>query len=452
MDKLPHIVLIIMDSVAARRCSLYGHSRETTPGLARLAAEAMVYEHCFASSTWTLPSHVSLFSGLYPSWHGCTTGNLLYPGNYYPLPEILRSLGYHTVGISSNYLISRAAHFDHGFVEFHEMDTLFNENRYWRMRQEIKQEKENISGTLQEIFLIFHKSWNKNYYSYPFLHLTDRIYRKFRGDVINKCYYASRRSVHIAKKVFHRHRDQRIFLFFNFMQAHTNYNPPPGFRHLLARHAGEAPENELLYEQEIAFLDHLIYDFYHFLKEQGLAEETLFIVTADHGEGFGEHVCTGHVFCVYNEIIHIPLLVKFPAAVSLTGTSPRLTQLHDVFATVLETVGAPLPVPESSVSLLGPPRELALVENLDVAATVKYHEKRGNPILPHMQPCRAAIDRELVKLIQWADGRRELYDLKRDPGETTDLAHHPDWQTRLLALEQEITARLGPFPLAAQTP
>ncbi|MEJ5330771.1 MAG: sulfatase-like hydrolase/transferase [Desulfobaccales bacterium] len=446
MTDLPHIILIVMDSVAAGRCSLYGHRRDTTPGLRRLADKAVVYEHCFASSSWTLPSHVSLFSGLYPSQHGCTTDNLLYPGNYYPLPEILRSLGYHTVGISSNYLISRAANFHHGFHEFYEMDTLFTDERYWQTRREIKEEKKNHSRTLQEIALILKKSWQNQYYSYPIYHFLDRIYRKFRGDVINKCYFASQRSINIAKKVFRQKADRRLFLFFNFMQAHTNYNPPKNFRHLLARHAGEASQDELLYEQEIAFLDHLLYDFYVFLERQGLAEETLLIITSDHGEGFREHACRGHVFCVYNEIIHIPLVVKYPAAFGQAGRDARVAQLHDVYATVLEAVQAPLPLPESSVSLLGSPRELALVENLDVATTVKYLKARGKPIEPHMQPCRAVIDAARVKLIEWADGRRELYDLTADPGETTDLAAEPRWQTRLAALQQELTLRLGPLP------
>ncbi len=449
MNSLPHIVLVVMDSVAAGRCSLFGHRRDTTPGLRRLAEKAMVYEHCFASSSWTLPSHVSLFSGLYPSQHGCTTDNFLYPGNYYPLPEVLRSLGYHTVGISSNYLISRAANFHHGFDEFFEMDTLFTDERYWHTRQEVKEEKKNHSHTLQEIFLILKKSWNKKYYSYPLYHLVDRIYRKFRGDVINKCYFASQRSIKIAKKIFRDKADQRIFLFFNFMQAHTNYNPPRSFRHLLSRHAGEASRDELLYEQEIAFLDHLLYDFYVFLERQGLAEETLLIITSDHGEGFREHACRGHVFCVYNEIIHIPLVVKYPASLGLTGRDARVALLHDVYATVLEVVNAPLPLPESSVSLLGPPRELALVENLDVATTVKYLKARGKPIEPHMQPCRAVIDAARVKLIQWADGRRELYDLESDPCETTDLAAEPRWQEKLAALERELTTRLGPLTAEA---
>jgi arylsulfatase A-like enzyme len=449
---LPHIILIVMDSVGAKRCSAYGHHRDTTPGLRRLAAEGVLYKHCFAPGAWTLPSHISLFSGLYPGQHGGQSLDLVYPGNYYLLPEILREMGYRTLGLSSNYLISRDCNFQHGFDEFYEMDTLFNSERYYRMRKRVKSLKKTIKGDLEEINLILKLSWQEHYPAYPVQHLLDRVYRKLRGDLINKSCYATERSFGLAKKLLKKYRNRPLFLFFNFMEAHARYNPPEKFRRRLTGAQEDSPD-ELLYEQEIAFLDERLLDFYQFLERQGLKDKTLFIVTADHGEGFGEHGIWGHIFCLYNELIHIPLIVKYPANRGQRGESAQLVQLHDLFATIMEIIQAPFPVPESSRSLLGPGRDLALAENLDTSfGRARDKQPAGFQNPENLRPCRCIIDRELHKLIEWPEGRLELFDLKKDYQEKDNLAADPASQTWGGYLKGKLEELLGPFTPAPEEP
>jgi len=119
--RLPHIILVVMDTAAAKRCSVYGHTRPTTPGLERLAEEGVLYRYGFATSPWTIPSHLSLFSGLYPSEIGHESHANQVPEVFHTLPEILQQLGYHTVGISCNGLVGH----QRGFDVYFDMDTPF---------------------------------------------------------------------------------------------------------------------------------------------------------------------------------------------------------------------------------------------------------------------------------------------------------------------------------------
>lgn len=439
------IILIIMDTVGAKHCSLYGHHRDTTPGLRRLAEGAMVYDRCFAPAPWTLPSHASLFTGLYPGEHECKIEDTVFTGNFYTLPEILQGMGYYTVGLSSNYFISRPWNFNWGFDEFYDMDTLFNNDRYCQMRLSIKANRNHYNGTWQEILFILNKSFAENYYQYPVLHLLDRIYRRHWGDCIRKSFFSTRRTFRIAKDIIKKCSTKKLFLFLNVMEAHARYTPPRKYRRLFTEGVGRAASPELLYDQEIACLDDQVYNFYTFLQAQGLDRDTLFIVSSDHGEAFREHEHSGHLFTVYNEIVHIPLLVKYPETYGLKGQSSQLTQLHDLYATLLELVGAPVPLPASSRSLLGAPRELVLVENLDLSPWRQNLRQRQKPAEPYMQPCRAVIDRDFFKLIQWYDGRLELYDLNRDFGETRDLIQDPEMAPRGEALKELLEKNCGPF-------
>jgi arylsulfatase A-like enzyme len=442
--ELPNIVLVVMDTVGAKRCSLYGHHRPTTPGLERLAADGVLYRYCFAPAAWTVPSHVSLFSGLYPGQHGCNTQNFDYPGNFYVLPEILQQAGYRTAAISSNYLVSRSCNFQYGFDEFHEMDLLFNTDRFYNMRRNIKAAADSYKNDVEEIIFIIKSSFKSNYYSYPLAHLLDRVYRQLWGDLINKSSHATERSIRIAKKLIRNWQKRPFFLFINFMEAHQKYNPPKGYNNLLKRRQPGDDISELLYDQEIAYLDHRLLEFYTFLEKQGLKDQTLFIVTSDHGEAFGEHGFWGHIKSLHNEMTHIPLLVKYPASYGLQGEDDRLVQLHDLFATLLEAAGAPVPAPESSWSLLGPGRDFALLENFDPSfAFPKLAQKR--PQDPPPVPSTGIIDAQLLKLIQWGDGRRELYDLQGDFGETANLVDHPDYQGKLAQLQARLE-ELSPPP------
>jgi arylsulfatase A-like enzyme len=251
------------------------------------------------------------------------------------------------------------------------------------------------------------------------------------------------------------------------METHWKYNPPLAYNNIIDISAQErrklyqydhqdfyiqklSPELMekiyLLYDQGLYFLDQMLFDFYQFLGAQGVKDRTLLAVTSDHGEALGEHGLWGHMFSLYNEILQIPLVVKYPAGLKAPGECRRLAQLHDLFATILEVAEAPLPLPESSRSLLGPEREHAFAEHYQniglQAIRKKVPDYRPEPF---MQPCRGVIDRDFFKLIEWADGRLELYDLNRDFKESRDLIGDPGLAPRVRPLRQLMAEKLGPF-------
>jgi arylsulfatase A-like enzyme len=251
------------------------------------------------------------------------------------------------------------------------------------------------------------------------------------------------------------------------METHAAYNPPDNSQNILKINSARkkeiskirwtdfyirkdiTPEETdlftLLYEQELAYLDERISAVYEGLDRLGLSDSTMFIVTADHGEGFGEHNVWSHTFGLYNELTHIPLIVKYPSFVGLKGEEARVVQLHDIFATILDLLNCPLPLPMSSASMLDSPRAYAFAELADPSIHLDAL-KRADPDFhldrQLMQACRSIVDRDLHKLIRWADGRQELYDLKKDYGELENRIDDPG----LGGVREDLSSRLAEFP------
>lgn len=464
-QELPNIIIIIMDAAGAKHCSVYGHHRDTTPGMRRIAEESVLYQHCFAPAPWTIPSHASLMSGLYSSEHGCDEKSIQLPGVFYTLGEVLQSVGYRTVAISCNGLVSLRR----GFEVFYEMDTLVFSEQYHEGRMHMKALKKADDTGVDRFRNILNYMKENNYYSYPLANMFDRLYRKFFVNIFKKSYQATERSIKIVKRLLQKYKNkQPLFIFMNLMDTHWQYNPPKNYHNIVKVDKKEMQELmtfdpfyyyiqgisdhqkeklTLLYEQELYFVDDRLFDLYRSLDEIGVKDQTLFAITSDHGEFLGEHDLWGHYFSLYNELVHIPLVVKYPAAVGLKGESANPVQLHDLYATIMDLAGVPIPAPESSQSLLSDPREYAFAEHLNPSLGIAACRRRAADfqVKPFMQPCRCIIDRDLYKLVEWADGRLELYDLKADYAEAQDLIARPEQQDRAGRLKQVMEEKLGAF-------
>ncbi len=457
-NKLPNIVVIVMDAAGAKRCSAYGHPRETTPGLSRIAQEGALYKYCFAPAPWTIPSHASLFSGLYASQHGCDEKSLLLPENIYSLPELLRQQGYRTVAISCNGLVT----FRQGFDVFYEMDTVFFSEAYHAARIELMFEKKKIPSEFGRLKYLLQYIWQHKCFQFPVVNVLDRLYRKYFVNIFEKSYLATKRSFDLCKYLLNKHKNkQPLFIFVNVMDTHWKYNPPPEFHKFTGLTKQERqeilrtdpfeyyvhgipPEHlallPLLYEEALAYLDGKVWELYGALKAMGVLENTVFAVTADHGEILGEHGLWGHHFSVYNEMINIPLIVRYPPYLDNVGEHAGLVQLNDLFATIMEITDLPIPPPDSSVSLLSGSRDFALAEHFNPWLTIDGCRRRDPDFKPRhsMQPCRAVIDTELFKLLEWLDGSLALYDLKQDFWEETNLADRQEHQPRVQALKAKL--------------
>lgn len=407
-DKPPHqpnIVLIVLDTVRADHMSCYGYEWNTTPVMTELATTATLYTRARATSPWTLPSHASLFTGLYPHEHGAHTVWIGLPGGTGPevplaihkglidnvrplqpgrptLAEVLARAGYRTAAIGANTAY---------------LDTRFGLARGF--------ETYDMQRTL-------HGGLNR------------RVAAWLDRD------------------------DQRpFFLFLNYMDAHTPYNnapvpglldrdPPPNtgtfmdklYAHVLSP-SSLVPERALAtltdqYDLGIANLDIGIGHLIKLFRTRGLYDDLLLIITSDHGEYLGEHQLIEHSKDVYEPVMNVPLLVKTPRQRHGVVDDTPISLVHVAPLILRHVAGAdtsPFPHDEPGGDLLAENHFTRLKDLFKPWGPRFYRE-------------RYVIYRGNLKLIRSSDGNDELFDLGDDPEELRNLiAVFPDTAAALVA-------------------
>jgi arylsulfatase A-like enzyme len=460
---LPNIILVVCDTLGAKHMSVHGCERRTTPYLERMSEDDgfVVYKRCIAPASWTIPSHVSLFTGLYPSEHNIGDDCVCMPDNMYCLPEILNYMGYATFGVTSNSLVGRLLNFERGFDEFYEMWHLFNSRDFLIVEQEFSRSKRNVKGELRRFLTLLRLASSHRAYTFLLKKFIDSSYKK-RHAILKNSIHATLRTISTAKKIVNSRNTQKpLFLFLNIMETHSQYNPPPGitaFKRISQKNRDDVLKKyewhhyvhspfsaetfeilNVLYDREVLFLDSVLSDFYSFLKARNMLDNTLLIITSDHGELLGEHGQVNHIFTLYNELLHVPLLMKYPKDFGLRGHKDTLVQLHDVFSTISDMTGSPMPTPESSHSLLSSTsRKIAYSQLLSCDHTI-HKFRRANPsfvIQDFMQPYKSLVTDDMMKIIKRADGQTEMYDLNNDFYETRDLNNDPAYAGQKINLSQ----------------
>lgn len=466
---LPNIILIICDTLSAKHMSLYAYERRTTPNLERLVEEGFtVYTRCFAPAPWTNPSHASLFTGLYPSEHGIDGVKSQIGMNTITLPWILKEIGYKTIGISNNLLIN--GQFVKGWDKFFEMDKLFQSNK-----------------TMAELNTFFHFSSNKqNKYK--------KILTAFKNDPISTVKFISNqlynrkfnvlenatpftlRTLKLFNHLINSLKTTPLFLFINLMQTHDKYHPPESVKGKFSKKLYKNREigyytsydyylqkwdnqylNGLcsLYDEEIVFLDSVIKRILDGSKQK--INNAILIISSDHGELFGEHGQVNHFFTIYNELLHVPLLIKWPDDFKIKGEIANLVQLHDLFSTILDITNSPFPKPKSSKSFLSTEkRKFAISQLLDINYKIEALKNRNPNFTPKefMQPMMSVITDDFWKITKRLDGHIEIYNLNNDLYETTDLTEDRRYTKRVNELTSliDLLGKITGFDKAAVKP
>jgi arylsulfatase A-like enzyme len=435
---VPNVVLITMDTVRADHLSVYGYERKTSPRLEEFAREATVYTRAIAASDMTLPSHASMFTGLYSSWHGANTSHRDYPYGR-PLPpeavtlsEILRGRGYWTGAVVANHSFLQAGMgLGQGFTvwDHHMASHLSAEEQPFYLRE----------GARRVLSLLMDTSEFDGYF--------------LRGSDINQRAFSLLESV--------RNRGP-FFLFLNYMDAHIPYVPPQPFRGAFPgrderflpaaehqaltnainrgkRHVSESERRHLVsqYDGGIAYEDSQVGALLTRLKETGLYDNTLILITSDHGEAFGERDLMQHgTGSVYQDAVQVPLLVKYPAQHEGLR-SDALASHVDILPTVLDLAGIAPPQGISGRSL----RNSRTDEDAVFAEAWAIGKQDANP---RLRGARRAIYAGGWKLIVWTAGQPELYDLAADPAESRNLYQSGD--PRAAELTKRISAWIASIP------
>jgi arylsulfatase A-like enzyme len=433
----PNVLFVVLDTVRKDRLTVYGHDEPTTPALADFADEARVYEQATAPAPWTLPVHASLFTGLYPSDHGATQ-ETPYLDDATTLAESLSAAGYATSCYSSNAWITPYTHLTDGFDD--------QDNFFKVMPGDL------LSGPLARIW----KTMNDNE---RLRSLADRLVEL--GNSVHERLAAGggedskTPAVIDQTQEFIADADGPFFSFINLMDAHLPYHPPeeyveqfaPGVdstevcQNSKAYNCGardiddeEWEDIRGLYDAEIRHMDDQLARLFGWLREEGLWEETMVVVCADHGELHGEHDLYGHEFNVYDPVVNVPLLVKHPE-VNPGRDRETPVELLDLYHTVLDATGV-----DGAGQPLDPTRSLLAEDyrdrDLGDHAFVEYHRPVVELNQLESKAADAGIDLDAdsrfysrMRAARRSDGKYirneriadEAYRLDDDPGERTGL-------------------------------
>jgi len=452
MRKNPNIVLVLIDSLRPQHLSCYGYPRPTSPALDALAEEGVLYENAFAVGPWTVPSVSSILTGLYPSQHQVCGERPVLDGPYRTLSEVLRDAGYTTLGITANVWTSSNYGHHRGYEEY---------VKIWQLWQTTRDVRTSVQHTQRSGRGDYWKHiGNQILLGNPLANMLNSFYGKFLWRRVDK---GGGRLTRIAQRWVAQQAQSGnpFFLFLFYLEPHVPYRPrrdlagvflPPGRSFEQACRvnqeawpflAGRVPMTEqdfeilkAFYDGEIRYVDGWIGQLLQALRDQRLEDNTLFIVMADHGDNIGDHGLWGHHFCLYDSLLHVPCLIRFPRDFPAGMRVDHIVQTTDVFATVmraleLDTTALPQALVGRDIrpgSWAEGPERVALAEYYDGFLWAGKVEKKypGTDMSRFRRNLKMARTREW-KYIWSSDGQHELYHLTQDPEEWHNVVgRHPE--------------------------
>ncbi|HVS13924.1 MAG TPA: sulfatase-like hydrolase/transferase, partial [Thermoanaerobaculia bacterium] len=359
-DRPLHVVLVTLDTLRADRLGSYGGSVDT-PHLDRLAREGARFTNAASTVPFTLPAHSSILTGTYPPYHGVRENVGYYLSDATPtLAELLGAAGYRTGGFVSAFVLDARWGVGRGFERYYDDFDLSEEQRV------------NL------------------------------------GDVQRD----GRETLAEAERWLDQRDGRPFFLWLHLFDAHDPYTPAEPWR-------SRYPDDP--YSAEVAYVDSLVGDLRAALERRDLLQRTLLVVTADHGEGLGEHGELYHGYFVYDTTVHVPLIVRAPFP-ELAGRVVEEAVSHvDLAPTVLAAAGVASPPHLQGASLL--PLVLGAEtlgsEPLESGGERVVYSESLYPLLHYgWAPLRAVRGRRSKHI---EAPQPELYDLAADPGETRNL-------------------------------
>ena len=414
-DRAPNVLLVVLDTVRAQNLSVYGYGRPTTPNLDRLAQAAVVFNHAYSTSPWTFPSHASMFTGRWPHELSADWDKPL-DARYPTVAEVLRDKGYLTAGFSANiFWCTTAFGMGRGFLHY--------EDHPVSPSQAVLSTsigRELISFSLNEDFA-FRFRRAIGYSEIPGRKSAAQVNDGFLGWLSGQP------------------DDRPFFAFLNYLDAHQPFLPPAPFdgtfrgntprgdpQHWWSRtwSPGEIQAEIDAYDESIAYVDAQIGRLIDDLKRRGKLDNTVVIVTSDHGEHMGEHGYMRHGNTLYPEVLRVPLMILFPDRIKSRVTIADPVSLRDIPATLLALVGQGCDgcLPGHSLA-----RHWDNQDGTPVASTSPVFSEVSKGIrLPGRYPNAKGDLKSLIAdgmhYIVNSAGDEELYDLTADPREMKNLA------------------------------
>lgn len=375
-SRAPHgprnIVLVTLDTTRPDALGVYSKTGALTPVLNQWAAQGQVFDQAYSHAPITLPSHSSILTGLTPPQHG-VRNNIAYSldASHRSLPALLKAQGYATAAFVSSIILDSRFGLDQGF------DVYDDNIVHYAPKTEKAIVTRRASTTLDAAL-----AWlNQHQTQSP---------------------------------------EQPFFSWIHLYDAHSPYDPPLPFKQAYA----DAP-----YHGEVAYMDQQLGRLAQFLSEQGLASDTLVIVTADHGESFGEHGESTHGFFCYSATTHVPLILSLPLYGQPGKRYEYRVQSIDLVPSILGALGMEVP-PELQGRMLNDPQPRAVFSEAIIPQEDFY-----------LAPVHSLKD---ARYAFYYSSDLELYDLEQDPGETHNLAlAEPDLTQRYVDKMEQLLDTAG---------
>lgn len=404
----PDVLILLVDALRADHLSSYGYSRPTTPALDALAADAVRFEQVIASSTFTKSSIASLLTGRHPYQHGVYWGSLergsgvtadLLPPSETTLAEVLRDHGYLTAAWVQNSHLREFMGFGQGFVDYHDQQ-----------------------GGIERIhrrFGRFLRGPGPRHPFFAYLHYID-LHDPYLPEPPYDTMFGGDRRVYDGIDLAE---------WGAYLKAVREGREVPS--------ADELAQLRGLYDGQLRYVDEQIGRLLAQLRERGIYDDSLIVVTSDHGDAFYEHGAISHSTTPYEELVRVPLLVKLPGSRFAGRIVEPQVRLIDVLPTVLKGVGIESELPGVAGCALQPlMRAGPGAAPLDPACQVAVIEIAQGEEAPTV-----AVRTGGLKYIHDGSEIGELYDLVADPGERVDLAaERPEDAHRLRRLALDVVA------------
>ena len=429
-EPTPNILLIVMDTVRADHLSLQGYERETDPTLKRIASEGVMFENAYAASSWTLTSHASLFTGRWPYEHKADGGRYL-DETYPTIAEALTERGYRTGAFNGNFeTVTSHWGFARGFLHFED---------YYQTLPQLA--VSSVYGRFMEYY-VFHKVFNMEF----------SIDRRW-GPSVNQS----------ALNWIDQDDDTPFFAFVNYYDAHAPYISPERAKFSNLPNPGglvntdwttadiynsktpEQAQGEIdAYDGGIYYTDQQIDVLLKELESRGKLDNTIVVITSDHGELFGEHGLWEHHNSLYKPVIYVPLIVWYPKSAPQNMRIDTPVSNTFIPAMLLDMLGEP-----EQTAFRGPPLSQLWA---DPAAAADFPDPiaemaESSWVNPHHLSIRGDMVTVLSpewQFIAHEFNGIELYNLNDDPDQENNLAgENPAEVDSLTKYYLDLLAQLG---------
>lgn len=405
----PNVILIVADTLRADAAE-WSRQQGGRSGLAQLAKDGAVFDRTYSQASWTRPSVATILTGQYPSVHGTVRKLDFLPDSALTLAEVFKEQGYWTSAFTTNINVAPIFNFQQGFDEFHYLEPSFyfgatDSATKLAIYKGLRAAREKVSS----------KMWVQNFYQ--------------DAETVDVNVEAWLQSA----------PPEPFFLFVHYMDSHDPYFEIPYNGNGVARVSTPEPPAERveelhdLYKSDVRYLDAYIQELVERLQRSGVYDRSIIAITADHGEEFHEHGGWWHGTALYEEQVHVPLIVKRAQEPSPGRHRSDVTRTLDIAPTLVSAAGLPLPDTFQGIDLFNGAVDDPILaeEDLEGNRLTSIHSGEWKLITANRDNPRGLAP-------------VELFNLSEDPGERTNLATREGGRvSEMMAQLEQFRARIA---------